>query len=124
MIGLLGNDALTGNGGDDWLFGGLGNDAINGNAGGDWLFGGPGNDKLTGGTGADNFVFNQASFGADMITDFHISEGDKIDLRGLNLNYTDLAISQSGTNTTLITIGTDTITLNKVDASSLPRVAG
>jgi len=119
LLGLGGNDAVNGNDGNDWLFGGPGNDQLNGGGGNDWLFGGQQNDKLTGGTGEDTFVFNQAAFGDDTIMDFHIGEGDKVDLRGLDLSYSDLFIVQSGAHTTLITIGTDTITLNKVDASSL-----
>ena len=56
------------------------------------LIGGLGADRLTGGTGADRFDFNSlAELGLtkttwDTITDFKTSEGDKIDLRGVDAN--------------------------------------
>jgi transposase len=94
LSGLGGDDALKGDGGDDWLFGGADDDLLNGGPGNDWLFGGPGNDKLTGSAGADLFVFNQAAFGNNTVTDFTEAQGDHIDLRGLRLSYDDLAFSQ------------------------------
>ena len=79
-----GNDTLIGGGGNDILTGGAGSDNLNGGAGNDILNGGAGNDKLTGGTGADRFLYNtnatftRASVGVDTITDFVISQNDKI----------------------------------------------
>jgi uncharacterized delta-60 repeat protein len=85
-------DTLTGNAGNNYLIGGTGNDTLNGGAGDDVLVGGLGADNLTGGTGADKFIFNSlAEMGStsttwDTITDFKTSEGDKIDLQGLDAN--------------------------------------
>ena len=110
LSGLGGDDAIKGDGGDDWLFGGADDDMLNGGPGNDWLFGGQGNDKLTGSAGTDLYVFNQAGFGNDTITDFVEGQGDQIDLRGLQLSYDDLSFSQSGTST-VITMGSDTITV-------------
>jgi Ca2+-binding RTX toxin-like protein len=43
-----------------------------------------GSDILTGGAGMDIFIWNEIDNGAtDTITDFSISEGDKIDLRDI-----------------------------------------
>jgi len=70
------NDIITGNGAANILEGQGGNDVLTGKGG---------NDTLTGGTGADIFAFGPGS-GADTITDFHDSEGDRLDLRGYNLS--------------------------------------
>ena len=48
------SQTLTGNAGDDLIFGGGGNDTLNGLAGGDTLDGGAGTDVLNGGDGNDN----------------------------------------------------------------------
>jgi Ca2+-binding RTX toxin-like protein len=72
------------------LFGNAGNDVIVGGSGDDLLVGGAGNDNLTGGAGADIFRFIKFENGSDTITDFNLSEGDKIDLRGL---LTDVGFS-------------------------------
>ena len=50
--------------------------------GNDLIFGNQGNDTLTGNLGGDTFKFNSAD-GADLITDFSLGQGDKIDLQGL-----------------------------------------
>ena len=72
------------------LFGNAGNDVIVGGSGDDLLVGGAGNDNLTGGAGADIFRFIKFENGSDTITDFNLTEGDKIDLRGL---LTDVGFS-------------------------------
>ncbi|MCX7256971.1 MAG: alpha/beta hydrolase-fold protein [Polaromonas sp.] len=85
-------DRLTGSIGNNYLNGGAGNDMLNGGAGNDVLIGGLGADTLTGGTGADRFDFNLltemglSSITWDTITDFKTSEGDKIDLLGVDAN--------------------------------------
>jgi len=91
--GLAGNDTITGLGGNDKLTGGDGADRLDGSAGNDTLIGGggndtflvnAGNDRLTGGAGADKFtyntkaVFKATAVGVDTITDFVISQNDKI----------------------------------------------
>lgn len=86
-----GNDVIYGLGGDDVLYGEGGNDILIGGAGDDVLIGGAGNDILTGGAGADTFKYlasdvaadGSITAGVDKITDFSLSDGDKIDLDGL-----------------------------------------
>ena len=67
-------------------------DKLTGNTGANALSGGAGNDILTGGLGADRFYFNAldemglSSTTRDTIVDFKTSEGDKIDLLGVDAN--------------------------------------
>jgi Ca2+-binding RTX toxin-like protein len=61
LWGGLENDTLSGLDGDDFLFGGSGNDTLNGGAGNDILYGGLGADRLSGGEDADQFVFGLAT---------------------------------------------------------------
>jgi Ca2+-binding RTX toxin-like protein len=49
----LGNNVISGLGGNDSLYGGDGNDTLDGGADNDYLGGGAGNDSLSGGDGAD-----------------------------------------------------------------------
>lgn len=82
LIGLGGNDRLTGGTGDDRLLGGAGHDRLRGMAGDDRLIGGAGQDVLAGGTGADRlrggagadtFQFrtgDSTAAGQDVIVDF------------------------------------------------------
>ncbi len=81
MLGGTGNDTLLGGEGNDLLFGGAGNDM---------LTGGKGNDILSGGAGADTFVWKAGDIGQDVIKDFKLSEGDRLDL-------TDLLQGERGT---------------------------
>ncbi|MBA1244267.1 putative Ig domain-containing protein [Pseudomonas japonica] len=89
VIGSLYNDKLTGSAVANVLDGGAGDDELNGGAGDDTLIGGAGKDTLTGGTGADVYKFNAlGDLGLgnlrDVISGFKTSEGDKIDLSGLD----------------------------------------
>lgn len=84
LHGGHGHDHLFGQEGHDVLFGDHGNDAIYGNGGNDTLDGGAGNDKLFGGSGSDVFRFT-AGHGHDVIDDFGLRFGDRIDLSALNL---------------------------------------
>jgi hypothetical protein len=70
-------------------------DAITGGAGNDIIIGGAGSDTITGGTGADTIqyatwgdIFSGATNYKDVITDFHASQGDRIDLSAI-LGSTD-----------------------------------
>lgn len=85
--GLAGNDLINGRSGDDTLMGGSGNDALNGDPGADTLVGGNGSDTLSGGSGADDFLIlsgtDSNSAGADTITDFNATEGDRIEFSGM-----------------------------------------
>ena len=86
-------------GGNDVLDGGMGNDILYGQGGADILIGGAGNDILFGGTGADTFVWgkslntttgnlvtngtNDADGSTDIIKDFNLAQGDKVDAKAL-----------------------------------------
>jgi len=120
-----GNDSLLGNTGDDFLYGEDGTDTLLGGSGSDVLMGGAGNDVLSGGTGGDVFAFADG-FGQDVITDFR--PGDQINLAA-DLNDTGITSAKdlvalgmvsggttaAGTKFTLITIGNDTIRLERMD---------
>jgi Ca2+-binding RTX toxin-like protein len=93
--GNLGNDTLDGGDGNDQVRGGQGDDVVNGGAGNDYVSGDRGNDTVTGGAGGDFFHGSQDA-GIDRITDFHLSEGDRVEL--------DL-----GTFYTLRQVGADTV---------------
>ena len=81
VFGSNGIDRINGGSDNDDLFGGGGNDTINGDAGADTLTGGSGGDFLAGGSGADIFRFAN-NHGTDGITDFSLSDGDRIQLGG------------------------------------------
>ncbi|PYB70500.1 adhesin, partial [Pseudomonas sp. LB-090624] len=83
LSGGNGNDILFGQGGNDTLNGGKGNDILLGGTGNDTLIGGEGNDILIGGSGADTFVWKAGDIGSDVIKDFKVAEGDRIDLKDL-----------------------------------------
>ncbi|WEZ88825.1 retention module-containing protein [Pseudomonas sp. NyZ480] len=83
LDGGKGNDILLGGAGNDTLLGGDGNDLLFGGAGNDALTGGKGNDILSGGAGADTFVWKLGDIGQDVIKDFKMSEGDRLDLSDL-----------------------------------------
>ena len=85
------NNTLTGNEGENSLNGAIGNDIINAGSGDDTLTGGSGKDTMSGGVGSDVFSFqsvtesdivNANAF--DMIKDFNLSEGDKINLSAID----------------------------------------
>ena len=87
-----GDDTLLGGTGDDSLDAGTGDDLLNGGTGVDNLIGGMGRDIMTGGTGADIFTYNSLDESGltadtqDVITDFVHSDGDKINVRGIDAN--------------------------------------
>ena len=114
MRGSEFGDTLTGNGGANTLQGLGGNDILGGLAG---------SDNLTGGTGADIFIYTNAGQlgGADIITDFNQSEGDRIDLRSLTVSgFGGLALTQVGSNTVLTFGGTgNTLTLQGITSTDL-----
>jgi Ca2+-binding RTX toxin-like protein len=98
--GGVGNEKIWGDSGTDIIYGNIGNDSISGGAGNDTIFGDAGNDilsgntgtdSLAGGAGADIFRFssvndsNLAAGGRDRVADFSRLEGDKVDLRELDI---------------------------------------
>lgn len=107
----------TGSSGDDTILGNNASNVLKGMDGNDTLNGGKGNDTLWGGDGADVLVF-EGNWGADLIMDF-IDGEDKIDLSGTDLNFTNLTIADSGSDT-LITDGDgNSITLVGVAAGDI-----
>jgi Ca2+-binding RTX toxin-like protein len=108
LSGEAGTDTLRGGAGNDNLHGGSGNDVLFGDAGNDVLWGGLGTDTLTGGTGADRFVFDTSTASSDTITDFKLTENDKLDLSdvldfvsGTHAITDFVQITTSGTNSIL-----------------------
>lgn len=88
LYGLDGDDSLYGGDDIDQLLGGNGNDALFGDAGDDILIGGLGKDTLTGGLGKDSFNYTltaeSAAGAADRILDFNASQGDKLNVKGVD----------------------------------------
>jgi Ca2+-binding RTX toxin-like protein len=85
LDGNAGANRLDGGEGNDTLYGGAGHDTLIGGGGADLLDGGLGADLLTGGLGADRFVFRSAvEANGDVISDFSVLQGDRIDLRGID----------------------------------------
>ncbi len=111
LYGGAGNDTLLG-GNDDRLFGGNGDDQ---------LFAGEGNSILTGGDGADQFwiVGGEIPAAGNTITDFQAGV-DTIGL-GAGFAFTDLAIAQTGNDTTIKLKADDSLlaTLTSVDAKTI-----
>jgi hypothetical protein len=94
LAGLKGKDWINSGRGDDRLDGGDGNDRLVGDDGDDQLTGGRGADKLTGGAGADSFIFGDPkdskpiAAARDTIADFSQTDGDIIDLSGIDADAT------------------------------------
>ncbi|MEM9550569.1 MAG: calcium-binding protein [Pseudomonadota bacterium] len=87
LKGGSGNDVMNGNAGHDYLNGHTGNDTLDGGEGRDVLYLGAGDDVATGGENADRFVFRAEDLdgSSDVITDFSAEDGDRIDLRQLQV---------------------------------------
>lgn len=86
-------DTIIGSSVGNKLNGRGGNDDLSGLGGNDTLTGGAGRDRLQGGTGADKFDFNKTSESVvgnnrDVILDFSRSQGDKVDLAGIDAKTT------------------------------------
>jgi serralysin len=118
LFGSFGIDMLMGGKGDDSLDGGAGNDDLDGGNGEDTVNGGTGDDVLTGGDGPDLFVFN-AGFGMDTITDFEADDLIQFEDGLFQDPQSVLMASQQVGEDTVITVGTNTVTLLGVQASSL-----
>ena len=92
-IGNNQSNSMEGNSSGNYLDGKGGNDGIWGFGGNDIIVGGNGKDVLYGGSGADRFDFNNvtespANSNRDIIADFNRSQGDKIDLSGIDADLT------------------------------------
>lgn len=115
LSGGNGKDTLSGNGGNDTLSGGNGADSLLGGAGNDLLDGGNGPDQLTGGSGRDRFVLSSHA-GGDAIADF-TDEVDVLAISG-SLTFGQLTITDSGSDT-LIQLGNTTLATLTGVASNL-----
>lgn len=132
LIGSSHGDTLTGDGsdsrfeggdGNDKFWGGAGEDTLLGGAGSDTLSGETGNDSLIGGSGSDVFHFADG-YGADLIADFSIADGDVVRLTYLSAiaDYSDLManhLTETGGNAVISDGNGTTITLSGVSMSSL-----
>lgn len=131
LSGLGGNDELYGDAGKDNLYGGLDNDILHGgsekdtlygNEGDDIIFGGTQADTLYGGSGADTFWFdaNDKGTGIDIIKDFSLLDGDKINISDVLEQYDPYADTVS--DFVRLTVS-ETNTLLQVDMTG-PGVTG
>jgi Ca2+-binding RTX toxin-like protein len=86
----VGTVEIRAGGGDDILLGGAGRDRLAGGFGDDLVDGGLGRDHLLGGPGADTFRFESIEEVAlgDIVGDFDLDEGDKIDLSLIDADLT------------------------------------
>lgn len=82
ISGDLGDNRLFGREGNDRLFGRAGDDYLNGGANSDRLDGGVGNDTLRGGQSNDTFIFNA---GRDVIEDMNVAHLDRIGLEASSI---------------------------------------
>jgi len=97
LFGGAGNDILFGGSGNDTLLGGKGDDILNGGKGADILIGGAGKDTLTGGLGPDTFVLDTQSAVTDpAAADIITDFNSSVDSIGLtgNLTEADLIFEQ------------------------------
>ena len=114
VYGNIGNDTCEGGEGNDIVRGGQDNDVLGGWSGDDFMSGDRGNDTLTGGTGADTFsTFGEA--GIDLIRDFNIAEGDRIQLAPGTV-YT---VEQVGANAVINMVGGGQVILEAIQMNSL-----
>jgi Ca2+-binding RTX toxin-like protein len=112
--GNIGEDTVYGGDGNDTVYGGQGADMLYGENGLDALSGDLGNDTMTGGAGADRFLFRVGS-GADVVTDFAKTSGDRIELAA----GTSYVLTTSGAGWAVINLGGDSLTLTGVTSAEL-----
>jgi hypothetical protein len=109
---------------DDILTGDMGSNVIQGEAGNDRLDDNGGdNDRLTGGLGADRFIINELH-GTVTITDFNISQNDRLDVSRLNIHFghiTNAARNINNGRDCEITLSNKKIILSGIDRASIGR---
>lgn len=121
IYGGSGDDKIDGNNGTDTLYGGSGNDNINGNNDNDRIIGGYGADTLTGNGGGDTFVFLDICDTGDLIKDFSIREGDKLDfsaIAGITGSSAALSNTVTANSVNYFQSGLDTIVWADTDANT------
>ena len=120
-IGSAGNDTVSGLGSTSNFIMGLdGNDSITGWNVADVLDGGAGSDTLNGGLGNDTYMFNLGN-GADTIIDYDTTSGNNDKLQfgtGISADAIQLSRSPNGYDLTLSVNGADKVTLTNYFASS------
>ncbi len=121
IVSNEGDDSVLGGAGDDLIETSLGQDTLSGGAGDDTLRPGRGDDLMSGGAGRDMFVIGR-TWGDDTISDFSISH-DTLDFRGSGLDIGDLIVSSAGNNT-IVSDGTNTLTLVGVDTDDFNAAKG
>ena len=123
LFGNDGIDFLSGLANSDTLIGGAGIDALDGGTGHDTLVGGRDGDVLTGGANADTFVFetfaNAEDQGVDVITDFQDgSDRLRFDIDNGSNGMAQLTIFEIFGNT-IINTDNGSVTLLGVSASQM-----
>ena len=122
-VGNEQNNNLAGDVGDDNLIGKEGNDELHSREGRDNLYGGSGDDRVFGGSGADRFEL-VLDGSRDRVTDFSVSQGDKIRIdtaNGTEDSFQELGLGISG-NTSVTHLqhqGEIVMTLSGIDASDV-----
>ncbi|MBD2601468.1 Calx-beta domain-containing protein [Microcystis viridis] len=111
LSGGSGNDTISGNAGNDRIYGEDGNDVLNGGADNDQLYGGNGNDAVNGDTGDDYFTNDAGNDTINGGSGFDRYEANYSNASsGLTMTY-DTATG-SGT----ITVGTETDTFTSIES--------
>ena len=111
LSGNEGDDTVSGRDGQDFVRGGKGNDILTGGKGDDYLIGDHGDDILTGGVGADSFILRADAVGETTITDFSLAEEDQIIIIA---EFT----SDQGNGYELVDVDGDTV-IRLIDSSSV-----
>jgi Ca2+-binding RTX toxin-like protein len=113
LNGNKGDDRVVGGNFGDTLHGGQADDVILGGSGNDWISGDLGHDTASGGSGAD--IFRAFAGGGVMtVTDFHASEGDRVEIDGGT--YT---VSQHGADTVIDVSGGGEVILQNINKDQL-----
>ena len=94
-----------------------GNDTMTGSANDERFIGRSGDDTITTGAGSDVLVFD-STWGDDTVTDFE--DGiDMFDMRDSDLNFSDLTITQSGSDTLIEDGSGNSITLTGITSTDI-----
>ncbi|VXC42498.1 conserved hypothetical protein [Pseudomonas sp. 8AS] len=96
LVGTINGETLTGDGGENYLFGLAGNDTLVGNGGDDILLGGLGSDILNGGAGSDVFVWQAGEGVGGGVTDTVLNFAKGFNSGGDQLDLSDLLTCENG----------------------------